>query len=61
MKKDKSDVNYSVGTPAEHCGNCQHFMPRDDACEVVKGAIYPRYWCSRWAGGKPSVDRRAAA
>lgn len=49
MKKDKSEVSYSTGTPREHCGNCRHFLPQDDACELVKGVIMARYWCKLWS------------
>jgi hypothetical protein len=50
IKKDKSEVNYSTGTPAEHCGNCQFFLKNDDACRRVRGMIVARMWCDLWSG-----------
>src|SRR6185312_5238825 len=36
----KAAAHYtSRGTPAEHCGICQHFEPAQGHCEIVKGAI----------------------
>jgi hypothetical protein len=39
----KSEVNYSKGTDAAHCGICEHY--RDHACSLVKGEISPDMWC----------------
>lgn len=48
MKKPKSEVKYSDGTPAEHCGNCQHFQRHDEACTLVAGEIRANKWCKLW-------------
>lgn len=54
-KSDKSEVNYSKGMAASHCGQwrptdqhyCKHFR-EPAACTEVKGQIDRYYWCKRF-------------
>jgi len=49
-KYSKADVDYSEGTPSEHCAICVHFQVyHKHACEVVKGVILPQMWCTRFS------------
>jgi len=54
-KRTKEEVNYSLGMPQRHCGNCRHFIPefrgkpyKEAACELVAGQIKPSMWCKLW-------------
>lgn len=56
LKKSKSSVEYTnEGHPSTHCGpvkvwpkgDCQHFEAPNE-CELVRGHINPRGWCSLW-------------
>lgn len=54
-KKLKSDVNYSRGTRAAHCGVCKHFhwptiedSIRDGTCDIVTGLIDCAKWCTEF-------------
>jgi len=54
MKKTKTEVHYSTGTPKEHCSICKHFIKnavdvsagRGDRCTKVAGAIGREDWCT---------------
>lgn len=59
VKKSKKEVHYSTGTPAEHCGNCSHFL-RPRACERVEGEIRARDWCDEWSPQGEAARQRAA-
>jgi hypothetical protein len=63
MKKSKHEVHYSTGTPAEHCGNCRHFVRAHDECKRVEGTIMARYWCTIWSPKEwtGAADHRKAA
>lgn len=43
MKRPKSEVDYSKGYAAAHCGICEHYA--NHACELVRGMINPDMWC----------------
>lgn len=60
-KTPKSDVDYSRGSKAEHCGVCKHYtwagydVPVcDGRCSLVEGYIDPAYWCERFTSSKSS-------
>ena len=48
VSKESVDYGPAKSTSRERCGNCEHFLPRERACEVVRGAISRGDWCSRW-------------
>lgn len=60
MKKSKAEVKYSTGTPAEHCGNCTHFVREHDECRKVAGEIHARYWCILWKAKRWPHEQEAA-
>ena len=57
-KLTKSQVDYSKGTPEEHCGICEHY--RHGTCLIVEGAIEPDYWCDKFRPGVRETIARAA-
>lgn len=57
-KLSKSAVDYSKGTPDEHCGICEHY--RHGGCLIVEGAVEPDYWCDKFKHGLRSTITRAA-
>jgi hypothetical protein len=56
----KSNVDYSLGMKAAHCGVCAHFLP-PDACEEVMGKIDPRYWCKLFRLSRSRVSAHIEA
>jgi hypothetical protein len=65
-KFNKTDVSYSLGKAAEHCGkvfkddhgHCDNFvgsrqsLSSPGACKKVKGSIERTYWCTQWKSWK---------
>lgn len=43
-KKNKKEVDYSLGMKKSHCGICEYFIS-PNKCQKVKGEISKEYWC----------------
>jgi hypothetical protein len=57
-KFTKAQVDYSKGTPEEHCGICEHY--RHSSCLIVAGDIDPNYWCQKFRHGVRGTIVKAA-
>ncbi len=43
MKRQKAEVDYSIGKLNAHCGICEYYS--DHECSKVIGVIKPEMWC----------------
>jgi hypothetical protein len=57
-KLSKQSVDYSKGTPEDHCGVCEYY--EHGACRIVDGEIDPNYWCERFKPGLRGTIIKAA-
>ncbi len=44
----KQRAAYRRSKGRETCGNCRHFKPQKESCDIVKGEIRPEFVCNLW-------------